>query len=262
VCSSDLPLCLVLLFVGYAIMRYVYEGFGGVVDIFIWSDRSCIMQVETYEDPGGVTMEYRIYVPDTPEDNGAAEKLPLVLYLHGANDVTWNNRNDGLMQVLLKRSNREKYPCVALMPQCPDGRWWADDAMPAALMGLLEQITAAYSVDMSRIYVAGKSMGGYGAWGMLAAYSDYFAAAVPVCGGGEPETAPLFRDTPIWAFHGAKDPTVSVQGTRDMVKALEDAGAKNVKYTEYPLERHQSWELAWRNTELLPWMFAQAKGRE
>ncbi len=50
-----------------------------------------------------------------------------------------------------------------------------------------------------------------------------------------------------------------VQNTRDMVNALQEAGATAVQYTEYPHEKHQSWERAYREETLFSWMFAQHK---
>jgi len=126
----------------------------------------------------------------------------------------------------------------------------------------LEQVRADHPVDGARVYITGLSMGGYGAWRMLVEYPGYFAAAVPVCGGGDPDSAYLFRDVPVWAFHGAKDRIGRPEGSRDMAKAMEEAGAKDVRYTEYPREAHQCWEYAWREPGLFPWMFAQAKSAD
>jgi len=214
-----------------------------------------------YRHPDDTTLPYRIYVP---EDYDAAEKYPLVLFLHGSGERGDDNRaqtkKNTVMQTLLNEENLAKYPCVVLAPQCPEDLWWAgdDDDNTGELMGLLEQTKAAYSIDDNRVYITGISMGGYGTWGMLTAYPDYFAAAVPVCGGWEPEDASLFKHVPIWAFHGARDKAVRPENSRDMVKALELTGG-NVRYTEYPKEKHQSWEKAWREPELFEWMFAQVR---
>ena len=83
-------------------------------------------------------------------------------------------------------------------------------------------------------------MGGYGTWRLVAAYPERFAAAVPICGGGEPEkmAEPLSR-VPIWAFHGAKDPIVPlVKESQQMVDAVRETGG-DVKLTVYPDVRAQ-----------------------
>jgi predicted peptidase len=61
---------------------------------------------------------------------------------------------------------------------------------------------------------------------------------------------------PIWVFHGAKDTAVIPERSRNMVAAVKKAGG-NVKYTEYPEVGHDSWNKAYADPELLPWLFAQ-----
>ncbi|MCL2298564.1 MAG: prolyl oligopeptidase family serine peptidase [Firmicutes bacterium] len=247
-----LPACLLLLCAAVLGVYYASEGAGGMLSLFAKIDRTDMMFEAEFNG-----LPCRVYMP---EDAVSAQKqYPLVLYLHGSGERGDDNRaqtrKNSVMQTLLNEENLHKYPCFILAPQCPEGRGW--DA--AQLMDLLEDFASNYPVDKARIYVTGLSMGGYAAWELLAAYPDYFAAAVPVCGGGDPETAPLFKDVPVWAFHGARDSAVPPEGSRDMIAALKAAGAPDVRYTEYPRERHQSWEKAWREPELFPWLFAQRK---
>src|SRR5436309_3379620 len=85
----------------------------------------------------------------------------------------------------------------------------------AAMLALLDEVTAAYAVDRTRIYLTGFSMGGYGTWKLGLAYPEKFAAIAPVCGGGDMITVLLssgdkteaLRSLGIWALHGAKDLT-------------------------------------------------------
>ena len=105
-------------------------------------------------------------------------------------------------------------------PQCPrDQRWNAQQ-----LGVLISQLEARYSVDKDRIYVTGLSMGATGTWALVASDPARFAAIAPVCGRGDPETAKSFASTPIWVFHGAKDPTVPILESQRMVDALKVAG--------------------------------------
>ena len=216
---------------------------------------------------GDGTQPYRIFVPEA-----AGENLPLVLYLHGAGSNGSDNRRqvmgNSFIKLLLSEEGRAQYPCILLAPQCPEGMGWVRQpwgpGIAEDLMGMLEQVCAKYPVDRSRIYITGVSMGGFGTWGMLRAYPDYFAAAVPVCGGwdldDDVERAPAMKDVPIWAFHGALDTAVPVARSRDMVKALESVDG-NVKYTEYPDGGHGIAARVYCNEpELLPWLFAQRKG--
>jgi predicted peptidase len=125
-------------------------------------------------------------------------------------------------------------------------------------MLLVESMLKDLSIDPKRIYITGLSMGGYGTWDLIGRRPDLFAAAVPVCGGGDEGIAHTIKDIPVWAFHGAKDTAVKVSRTRNMIAALEKVGAKP-RYTEYPDVAHDSWSLAYEDPELFRWLFAQAK---
>lgn len=123
---------------------------------------------------------------------------------------------------------------------------------------VLGKLQKEFSIDDKRLYLTGLSMGGYGTWDLLARHPDMFAAAVPVCGGGDESMAAKMKDVPIWCFHGGADPTVPTQRSRDMIKAIKDAGG-NPKYTEYPGVGHNSWDKAYSEKELPAWLFAQVK---
>jgi len=227
-----------------------------------------MQQAEVYRN-GGKSLPYRIYVP---ENYDPAQELPLVLYLHGSGSRGRDNRAQAppgspFLRTLLSDENLQKYPCIVLAPQCPKNQRWNEavdfdrDRIPdneAAVMGLLEQVCARYPVDSARIYITGVSMGGHGTWGMLRAYPDYFAAGVPICGGGDLKSARLLLDIPIWAFHGALDDVVPAELNRDMAEAMQAMGG-NVKYTEYPEEGHGIAERVYSEPALFPWLFSQVK---
>jgi predicted peptidase len=97
-------------------------------------------------------------------------------------------------------------------------------------------------------------MGGYGAWSFAEAFPDRWAAIVPICGGGDPKTAEKIKNIPCWIFHGDADNAVPVAKSREMKKALMEAGAKEVEYTEYPDVGHNSWDKAYGTKELYPWL--------
>ncbi|MEM7012387.1 MAG: prolyl oligopeptidase family serine peptidase, partial [Verrucomicrobiota bacterium] len=113
-------------------------------------------------------------------------------------------------------------------------------------------------IDSKRIYVTGQSMGGFGTFAAIVQRPDLFAAAVPVCGGHQPENAEKIAGVPIWVFHGAKDTGVPVKLSRDMVEAIRKAGG-DPKYTEYPNVGHNAWTPAYATAELWEWVFEQRK---
>ena len=100
-------------------------------------------------------------------------------------------------------------------------------------------------------------MGGYGTWDMIQRYPEMFAAAVPICGGGD-ETAADRIKTPVWAFHGDKDGAVPVSRSRNMIAAIKAAGGQP-KYTEYPGCGHNAWSRAFADPELLKWLFSHQR---
>ena len=205
------------------------------------------------------------------------KKYPLVLFLHGAGERGDNNAaqltHGG--SLFASAANREKYPAFVLFPQCPNGkRWvevnWGEKAPhmapkePSDPMRLTKKMLDSFlktnPVDTDRIYVMGLSMGGFGAWDFAQRYPGFVAAAVPICGGADNRTAEQIKGVAIWAFHGGADTTVWPQRSRSMVEELKKANG-NVRYTEYDKVGHDSWNRAFAEPELLPWLFAQKRSK-
>jgi predicted peptidase len=202
------------------------------------------------------SLPYRIQIP---KEVPAGEKLPLLLFLHGAGERGDDNTKHVPVSPmsLAPAGTFEKFPCIIVAPQCPLNEWWSGQNLDN-VVDLIKRISRKLPVDENRIYITGLSMGGMGTWALLAEEPRLFAAAVPICGGGNPKAARKFEDVPIWAFHGDADPTVSVEKTREMIAALKDEGAEP-KYTEYPGVGHNSWTPAYRTAELYEWLFAQKR---
>jgi predicted peptidase len=203
-----------------------------------------------------IRMNYLLYLP---KDYGKADKKwPLILFLHGAGE-----RGDNIE--LVKKHGPAKlaaegkdFDFIIVSPQCPQESWWP--TMTEDLKILVDDIAGKYQVDKSRMYITGLSMGGYGTWSMIIKYPDMFAAAAPICGGGESVLAKFRLDKmPIWVFHGAKDDVVPPSKSEEMVKAVEKAGNKNVKFTVYPEAGHDSWTETYNNPELYQWFLKYEK---
>ena len=138
------------------------------------------------------------------------------------------------------------------------------DPWPSAQLveELLESLPGMLSVDPSRIYLTGESMGGFGTWDFTTRWPDLFAVGVPMAGYSDRTQAPRILKIPFWVFHGDADQSNPVEGSRAMVKALNDAGGL-AKYTEYAgVDHNGTFEKAWREeTELLPFIFSQRRSR-
>ncbi len=220
-----------------------------------------------WQAPNGTTVRFRWCAPATPEPG---KTYPLVLFLHGAGERGTDNKaqlKHGVTAIL-KGAEALGEPCFLIAPQCPPDRWWTPidrgTMRPAdggkdlldAVLALVAETSKSQPVDAKRFYVTGLSMGGYATWDLLARAPDRIAAAIPICGGGNPAKAGGFKDVPIWAFHGDADPVVPVRATRDMIAALEKAGGKP-KYTYYPGVQHDSWTQTYADPEVIKWFFAQ-----
>ena len=123
---------------------------------------------------------------------------------------------------------------------------------------MVDAMQKEFSIDADRIYVTGLSMGGFGTWDVIQRHPERFAAAVPICGGGDPAHAEQIAQVPIWAYHGDNDAVVKVERSRDMIAAIKDSGG-TPRYTELPGVGHDSWTAAYTSPDLYAWMFAQTR---
>jgi predicted peptidase len=222
----------------------------------------------------GVETVYRLF---EPPGAAASDPLPLLLFLHGAGEAG----SDGLRQTTVGigsavRRDPDRFPLRVLFPQASRGYGWRGFNLAAAV-GALADVIASRATDADRLYLTGISMGGYGTWLLAMQQPERFAAIAPVCGGLDvsgaiasgaitgrsaadlhDEAAARIAAVPQWVFHGARDEVVPVAESRKMVAALERAGAE-VRYTEYPEVRHDAWEAAYAEPQLIPWMLARRR---
>lgn len=221
--------------------------------------------------------EYRFRV-FTPKGWSKKKKSPVVLFLHGAGERGDDNlaqTRAGIGPAILRQ--QESLPFIVVLPQCPRNRWWTEPDMQAQALKALDQTVKEFNGDPKRTYLTGLSMGGYGAWVMAAGNPSLFAAVAVVCGGVRPPprvsvpqpadglaasadpygaVAAKVGKTPVWVFHGGADPVVPVSESRKMVEAIKAAGG-GVRYNEYEGVGHNSWDKAYAEAELFPWMLAQ-----
>ena len=113
-------------------------------------------------------------------------------------------------------------------------------------------------VDVNRIYIMGLSMGGYGTWDAVQRRPNFFAAAVPICGGGDKSMAKSLINVPIWSWHGNKDQVINVLRSREMNSAIERSGG-SPKYTEVKGRGHDVWLDVWSSDDLWEWLYSQSK---
>jgi len=225
---------------------------------------------------GGDTLRYRILLP---EDYVKGKTYPLIVFLHGSGER--GNDNESQLKygatLFLRDSIRKKYPAIVVFPQCPHGETWSHTTIDSAghfhvfhpfqlnpstqeklIKLLIEDLVNNGMADSKRIYLGGLSIGGLGVYDMILRYGNFFAAAFPIAAQSDVEM--MLKSSiniPLWIFHGAKDSIQPPEPDRRLYKGLIRQGDTKVKYTEYPNADHNSWNPAFEEPELLPWLFAQ-----
>jgi predicted peptidase len=232
-------------------------------------DRSVTVAGETYA--------YQVYVP---REWSATQRWPVILFLHGGGE----RGRDGLLPTHVGigaaiRRDRTRFPAVVVFPQARESRRWSDPPMLESALAALDAATKEFNGDPDRIYGTGLSLGGQGIVRMVSRTPKKFAAIVSICGPySNPKMdqadraiypylstddpfaalAALVKDTPIWLFHGDADATVPVDNSRRLNASLKAAGAE-VRYTEYPGVNHNSWDAAFAEAELMPWLLSKRR---
>jgi predicted peptidase len=234
-------------------------------------------EARVFKSPAGKTLPYRLLKPAATEPG---KTYPLVLFLHGAGERGTDNAKqlvwfwNANKPSVLTRKEFADARAFAVIPQCPDGQQWVNVpwekgsyqspqiSEPLQLtLDLIDAQLKELPIDPDRVYVIGMSMGGYGAFDAIQRRPNLFAAAIPICGAGDPSKAKDVAHVPVWAFHGEKDPAVPVSGSREMVEALKKVGG-SPRYTEYPGVGHNSWSPAFEEKEFWGWLFAQKRTRK
>lgn len=240
----------------------------------------------------GGTLRYLLHVPAASLPQA---RYPLVLVLHGGAERCKPELSHAQGQDELAAASyvkpwgeglgspgiQDRWPSFVVVPQLEYPNRWVD-VLPAKgshelaaqptpelrmAKDILDLLQRQYTnIDPTRRYITGISLGGYGTWDALERWPNYFAAAVPVAGGGDPSQAGELRNLPIWVFHGEDDPTVPVAGSRDMVAALRAAGGQPL-YTEYVAAPHDIWARVYHldanqpQNSIFAWLFAQRRAR-
>lgn len=216
------------------------------------------------------SLPYRLAYPFQYDQK---KKYPLLIFLHGSgqrgND---NERQLGNVSLFIDSLHQTNYACFILVPQCPKNDVWVKfPFFPKSLaatdtptttarlcLSLIDDLQKKMPIDQNRIYITGASMGGEGVFDFLTRRPELFAAAIPVCSVSDTSKAFLIKHIPVCAFHGDADKVNDVLYSRIMIDALKKAGGHPV-YTEYEGVAHSSWLKAYKEPDLLRWLFNQSK---
>jgi len=262
-----------------------------IVALFVGALAGCTKKVETASQTvyspeeflsrevsvgGNKSIRYRVF---SPRNRDPELKVPVMLYLHGADDRGEDNErqlNDLAGSI---GANGKNIQFVIVFPQCPKDRFWDKEIIRDA-MTALEQTAKDFNGDDQRFYLAGFSLGGYGVWTTAAMHPGKFAAIIPMSGrvlpraaerkyvdlemlkladAGNPYAAfaEKIGNAAIWIFHGANDNIVPVENSRRMFSAFTKNGNANVRYSELPNVGHSSIASAFSDPELYTWLANQ-----
>jgi pimeloyl-ACP methyl ester carboxylesterase len=197
------------------------------------------------------------YAVRPPQPPGSPERPALFLSLHGAG-----------VEALNQAASYESKPwgyVVAPTNRRPYGFSWEDWGRLDALE-VLDLVMKKFSIDASRVYLTGHSMGGHGTWFLGATYPDRFAAIGPSAGWitfhsyrfaqAPPETSKVknmlrraeapsdlfslvdnYRHFGVYILHGEKDDNVPIEQSFMMIERLKPID-KDFEFHEEPGAGH------------------------
>ena len=209
-----------------------------------------------------------------PSNFNNNKKYPILFFLHGAGGRGSNNNDQildaGSINAFTKQKIFTKHNSYLLAAQVPHNEKWvnvdwgaSEHTMPEMsktmrlAFELLDKTIIKNNIDIKRIYVLGISMGGFGVWDALQRRPNYFAAGVPICGGGDIRQSKSISHIPIWIWHGSQDAIINVKRSRDMYDAIKNF-TYEIKYSEIKNRGHDVWIDAWNSNDLWNWMYLQS----
>jgi len=244
----------------------------------VFSQDLSLYQKKEFMYSEGKVLPYRILYPENYDKN---KKYPLVLFLHGAGERGSDNEKQLMhgSKLFLTPENRKNFPAIVIFPQCPENSFWSSVSVDRskspvsfefnyenaitwpldAVQKLVTQLQADEAIDKKKCYITGLSMGGMGTFELVYRFPKLFAAAMPICGGGDSvHYDKRVKKVSFWVFHGAVDAVVNVKESIAMVNKLKELKVA-VTYTEYPNVNHNSWDNAFAEPTFLSWMFSHKR---
>ncbi|MDX2110403.1 MAG: hypothetical protein SFY80_09210 [Verrucomicrobiota bacterium] len=148
-----------------------------------------------------------------PDDYNTAMQRSLLIYLHGSGGSHGQSWGD---------SHPKPQFELYVNGRGPTGGY-------VGLSGVdveeaLAFVTKHWAIDPLRIHLSGGSMGGFGTFELATRHPDWFATAVPWCGGGVHLPVENLLNLPVYALHSDDDPAVEVGLARGALRKLNEIG--------------------------------------
>ena len=198
-----------------------------------------------------ITYNYLLHQPDTKYPK------PLLIFLHGSGE-----RGSDIEKVkvhgpfnYLKNNTLDAY---ILAPQCFENTYWESESLYQLIQKICKENG---NIDTNRIYLTGLSMGAWGAWNLVFAHPEIFAAFVPIAGFVDRlpmvETCKI-KHIPTHIFHGLLDDVVAINYAVEIYKKLKPCSL-NIELTIFDDANHNSWSRVYDDAKIYEWMFQQIK---
>ena len=208
-------------------------------------------QSDFYDEEHVSISEKIPYLVSLPSDykTSSDKKHPVILFLHGGDGS--NTKHHPKKYAFGKGID---FPFMVIAPHCNSGCRWSN----VNYQELINEVAGKYNIDQSRIYITGYSMGGYGTWSAITRYPELFAAAAPICGGGDASKICVAKNMAVKAFHAKDDPVTPYSGSVKMIEALKKCGANATLKTAIT-GGHGIWPYIYEDAEIYKWFLSNIK---
>lgn len=223
--------------------------------------------------------KYLLYLP--PEyGQEPTRKWPLMVYLHGSQPFS-NLKIDTFSQegiIGYMNKTGTELPAIVIQPQqdvniSTHSIDWHD---PVFIDTVIREVETKYSVDKTRVSLAGISLGGFGAWSLALAYPNRFSAVMPIVGGLSNDTDSIDQRLPItnqadWGtvfnrlqsvpfrvYAGTLDQNVPIAWERNPANILKTVENNQLDYRELNSD-HFGPQIVAMSAEPINWMLSKTR---
>ena len=199
-------------------------------------------------------LNYYLYKPDKFKEN-----LPVILFLHGIGE-RGTNISDIEKYSLPKYLKNIDIPFIVIAPQCLENNFWEYHLRDVEKIINIEYKKNKY--DKEKIFLAGSSMGAYGAWNYLIQRPDLSKGIISVAGGimlPIKQNIEKVKNKKILMYHGDKDDVVDVNVSIKTYEKLKDGNAKDVELKIINNDNHFLTSHAFKDQYIYEWLEKKVK---
>lgn len=199
----------------------------------------------------GTRQRYCLFLPSALA-GGAPRPLVVVLHGKGVNHHAW-------FKLTTVTAVAEERGYVVLAPN-GRGKAYYNELGEQDVLDELAEVSAALPIDADRVYLAGHSMGGWGAWYLGLRHPERFATICPMAGPAPMDLLPAARGLDPFIIHDAGDPIVPVKKSRLAAAELAALGISH-RYREEQGYGHESRMISDNLPRIFDWFAAHRRGQ-